>query len=103
MKSETQRSGNTHVLLGLLGGFALTFGGLMVGFTMDRFFLVNSVAPHGPINPWILAVPIFGIPLVLNVSIGWMLMREKPRAGRALAYGGATLSILLPLFLSTLA
>jgi len=81
----------------------LTFSGLMMGFTLDRFFLLNSVAPNSPISPWILVVPLFGIPLVLNIGIGRMLMRERPKAGRALAYGGVILSIILPLFLSTLA
>jgi hypothetical protein len=97
LQLELTESGVVSVTAGLLGALTVAFFGMLIAATLIRSLVLR-------VNPWILSIPVFLLPIALNVGIGYFLMKgDGKTTGKVMIYGGSILSVVLPLFLATLA
>ena len=78
-----------RVSLAVPASLMIAFLGLLFGAELAPYFASNTF------------IPVFAIPLILNVSIGYFLMRNKRSAtsGHVILVGGVIASIALPFIL----
>jgi hypothetical protein len=90
-------------MFGLLGGSVLAFSGVVIGWALERLLWTGLGRPGSTVGQWFFAVPVFAVPLLLSIGLGYLITKGGSKAGKPLAYCGAILSIVLPVFLATLA
>ncbi|MDV3244471.1 MAG: hypothetical protein LYZ66_04765 [Nitrososphaerales archaeon] len=76
------------ISFGVAGSLLLALTGLLIGAWLAQFF-----PPPSP--------SVFLVPLVMNVSLGYALIRSRARVktGQIILYGGTLASLLLPFVL----
>jgi hypothetical protein len=77
------------VALSVPAAFLLAFAGLLVGAELAPFFASNTF------------LPVFLIPLALNIGVGYLLVKRKLNvsAGQIILVAGTIASIALPLII----
>jgi hypothetical protein len=78
----------TAILFGLLGGLGLALGGFVIADGFAPYLYSLSLFPNFFFMDLVLIIPI-----ILNLTLGFALIRERPKTGKVMMIGGTALSI----------